>query len=49
MAQVSLQVPQPEHNSWMIVGIMDGAPLIWMVQNLTETPENNRLYDSGVS
>jgi hypothetical protein len=26
MAQASLQVPQPEHFSWMTVGIMDDAP-----------------------
>jgi hypothetical protein len=40
MAQASLQVPQPEHFSWMTVGIMDDAPLK-MVDSLTFNEKPN--------
>jgi hypothetical protein len=44
MAQASLQVPQPEHFSWITVGIMDDAPLkmVETVNGHTENPQDDR-------
>jgi hypothetical protein len=44
IAQASLQVPHPEHFSWITVGIMDDAPLI-MVGTVNQHTENP--WDAG--